>query len=296
MRRRDHLPGRRPDDAQPPVPARGRQRRRPGVLVFPEAFGLGEHALSQAERLAELGYVALACDLHGDGKVYAELGEVMPLIGALREAPEHIRARARGGLDALTARPEVDAAKVAAIGFCFGGTMALELARGGADVAGRGGLPQRPGHRRASATPKNIKGKVLVCIGADDPGVPPEQRAAFEAEMREGRVDWQTARSTAAWCTASPTPRPTPWADPRWRATTPARTAGPGRKCWPCSRKSSKGADAAAPALPPRGKCRRRRPRGRAIALNRHPGRRPAKAGLQSRDHPGEAASLGGPG
>lgn len=164
--------------------------RRPGVLVFPEAFGLGEHTLSRAARLAGLGYAALACDLHGEGKVYEDFGRVMPLIGALRQAPERIRARARGALEALTARAEVDAAKVAAIGFCFGGTMALELARGGADVAGVVGFHSG----LATAAPrdaKNIKGKVLVCIGADDPAIPPEQRAAFEAEMREGRVDWR---------------------------------------------------------------------------------------------------------
>jgi dienelactone hydrolase len=168
----------------------GAAGRRPGVLVFPEAFGLGEHAMASAERLAGLGYVALACDLHGDGKLYGELAEVMPLIGALRQAPEHTRARARGGLDALTARAEVDAAKVAAIGFCFGGTMALELARGGADVAGVVGFHSG----LATVAPqdaKNIKGKVLVCLGADDPSIPLEQRAAFEAEMREGRVDWR---------------------------------------------------------------------------------------------------------
>lgn len=168
----------------------GASGRRPGVLVFPEAFGLGEHTLSSAERLASLGYVALACDLHGEAKLYNELGPVMPLIGALRQAPEHTRARARGALDALTSRPEVDAAKVAAIGFCFGGTMALELARGGADVASvvgfHSGLATTAPHDA-----KNIKGKVLVCLGADDPSIPPEQRSAFETEMREGRVDWR---------------------------------------------------------------------------------------------------------
>lgn len=164
--------------------------RRPGILVFPEAFGLGEHARSRAERLAGLGYAALACDLHGEGRVYTDLQEVMPLLGPLREAPERIRVRARGGFDALLARPEVDGSKIAAIGFCFGGTMSLELARDGADVAGVVGFHSG----LATAAPqdaKNIRGKVLVCIGADDPGVPAEQRAAFETEMREGGVDWR---------------------------------------------------------------------------------------------------------
>jgi len=163
---------------------------RPGILVFPEAFGLGEHAKSRARRLAEAGYAALACDLHGDGKLFNDLGEVMGLIGPLRDVPLRIRARAIGGLSALTARSEVDAKKVAAIGYCFGGTMALELARSGAKIAGVAGFHSG----LSTAAPqdaKNITGKVLVCIGADDPGIPPEQRTAFEAEMRAGGVDWR---------------------------------------------------------------------------------------------------------
>jgi len=164
--------------------------QRPGILVFPEAFGLGEHAKSRARKLAGLGYIALACDLHGESKVFDDLGAVMPLIGALREAPARIRARAQGGLHALLARPEVDASRIAAIGYCFGGTMALELARGGAPIAGAVGFHSG----LATAAPQDahqIKGKVLVCLGADDPGIDSDQRKAFEAEMRAGKVDWQ---------------------------------------------------------------------------------------------------------
>jgi len=164
--------------------------KRPGVLVFPEAFGLGEHAKSRAQRLAGLGYIALACDLHGNGEVLADLPTVMGLLAPLRENPSRIRARSEGGLNALLARPEVDPAHIAAIGFCFGGTMALELARGGADIAGVVGFHSG----LATVAPGDahqIKGKVLVCLGADDPGIDAAQRAAFEEEMRAGKVDWQ---------------------------------------------------------------------------------------------------------
>lgn len=163
---------------------------RPGVLVFPEAFGLGEHAIAKAEKLASLGYVALACDLHGDAKVIDSLPEVMPLIQALRDKPARIRERAGAALKMLTARPEVDPKRVAAIGFCFGGTTALEMVRGGADIAAAVGF--HSGLATVSPAPaKSVKAKVLACIGADDPGIPPEERAAFEAEMREGGGDWQ---------------------------------------------------------------------------------------------------------
>lgn len=167
-----------------------RSGTRPGVLVFPEAFGLSDHAKGKARQLAELGYVALACDLHGEGSIMTDREKMMAELGVLFQAPERIRARAKGGLDALSTRAEVDTGKIASIGFCFGGTMSLELARGGAPVSGVVGFHSGLGTSRPQDA-GNITGKVLVLIGADDPGIPPEQRAAFETEMRDGKVDWQ---------------------------------------------------------------------------------------------------------
>ncbi|QRG07239.1 dienelactone hydrolase family protein [Xanthobacter dioxanivorans] len=164
---------------------------RPAVLVFPEAFGLGAHAKARAERIvSEFGYVALACDLHGDQKVFPDLGTMMPVLTALRGDIARVRARTRKALEALLRRREVDASRVAAIGFCYGGTLAYELALAGADIKAAVGFhsglqvsaPQDAGQ---------IKAKVLALIGADDPGVPPEDRAAFEAVLRAGKVDWQ---------------------------------------------------------------------------------------------------------
>ena len=164
---------------------------RAAVLVFPEAFGLGEHAISRAERLAALGYVALACDLHGDGHVEDDLDTAIGLLKPLFADPLKTRARARGGLDALLARPEADAARVAAIGFCFGGTMALELARDGAALRAVAGFHSGLGTALPAAAGTKVHPRVLVCIGADDPMIPAEQRAAFESEMRGADVDWQ---------------------------------------------------------------------------------------------------------
>lgn len=164
---------------------------RAGVLVFPEAFGLGEHAISRAERLAALGYVALACDLHGNGRLIDDLQEAIGALQPLFAEPSKTRARASGALKALTARSEVDRNRVGAIGFCFGGTMALELARSGAEVAAIVGFHSGLGTAAPKTDAKAIKGRVLVCIGADDPMIPAEQRAEFEAEMRDAGVDWQ---------------------------------------------------------------------------------------------------------
>ncbi|MFZ1429390.1 MAG: dienelactone hydrolase family protein, partial [Geminicoccaceae bacterium] len=94
-------------------------------------------------------------------------------------------------LDALTARAEVDAERVAAIGFCFGGTMALELARAGADLKAVVGFHSGLATTAPKTDAQAIKARVLVCIGADDPLIPAAQRADFESEMREGGVDWQ---------------------------------------------------------------------------------------------------------
>jgi dienelactone hydrolase len=103
--------------------------RRPGVLVMPEAFGLGVHAKQRAERLAALGYVALAGDPYGNGVEYKDLQEAIKYAGALREDPAKFRKRARVALDKLASLPQVDASRLAAIGYCMGGTFALELAR-----------------------------------------------------------------------------------------------------------------------------------------------------------------------
>jgi dienelactone hydrolase len=115
--------------------------------------------------------------------------DMMARIGELMAAPERIRALGQAGLDILLAQEQTDASQVAAIGYCFGGTMSLELARGGSDLRAVVGFHSG----LATARPQdasNIVAKVLVCIGAEDPLVPPEQRTAFEEEMRAGGVDW----------------------------------------------------------------------------------------------------------
>jgi dienelactone hydrolase len=164
--------------------------RRPGVVVFPEAFGLNDHARQRAERLARLGYVALAADLNGGGVVNDDMAKVGPAIQALYSNRGEWRARARAALDALLAQPQVDGQRVAAIGFCFGGTTAIELMRTGASLAAvatfhaglLAELPEDAGRVRA---------RLLVCHGAEDPLVKQEAIEALMAELRRDKVDWQ---------------------------------------------------------------------------------------------------------
>ena len=165
--------------------------RRPGVLVFHEGLGLGDFAMARARQLAELGYVAFADDMFGDRRTARNLAEVAKLVGDLRNEPETLRARGRAALAALAELPQVDASRMAAIGFCFGGSVVLELAREGADlkaaVSFHGVLTTK-----TPAVSGKVQASVLVLTGADDPLAPPDQVAAFEAEMRAAQVpDWQ---------------------------------------------------------------------------------------------------------
>lgn len=165
--------------------------KRPGVLVIHEWTGLGPYVKKRAEQLAAMGYVAFAADIYGKG--------VRPATPELagKEAAKYrgtdralLRGRAGAGLATLANVPEVDNSRLAVIGYCFGGTAALELARSGADLRGtvsfHGNLDTP-----VPADALKIRGKVLVLHGADDPYVTPQQVASFHQEMRLAKVDWQ---------------------------------------------------------------------------------------------------------
>jgi dienelactone hydrolase len=164
--------------------------KRPGVVVVPEWWGLNDYAKRRAQEVAGLGYVALAADIYGNGVVAATPQEAGQLAGKFKSDRALLRQRAQAAVDALRKDPRVDASKIAVIGYCFGGTTALEVARSGADVAGvvsiHGGLDSL--HPEEA---KNIKAKVLVLHGAADGTIPPDQIAAFEKELEQGGVDWQ---------------------------------------------------------------------------------------------------------
>lgn len=163
---------------------------RPAVLVFPEAWGLGDHAIERARNLAALGYVALAVDPYGDRAQAADMGGARALMGPILADPAGCRAVARAAFDALATQPGVNPARIAAIGFCFGGMMALELARSGAPLAAavsfHGGLATK-----LPAAEGAIRAKLLVCAGADDKAAEIPLLDAFLAEMRAAGADHQ---------------------------------------------------------------------------------------------------------
>jgi dienelactone hydrolase len=161
---------------------------RSGVLLVHGGAGLDDHAREQARRYAALGYVVLACDMLGDG-VAGDRDRVIGCLRTLRDDPALMARRARAGLAALSRCPDTDG-RVAAIGFCFGGMVALALARAGEPIAGAVSI-----HGSLTTTkraqPGAVLARVLVCHGALDPHVPLSDVIAFGEEMNIAGADWQ---------------------------------------------------------------------------------------------------------
>ncbi len=163
---------------------------RPGVVIVHDYMGVSDYVKMRAEQIVKLGYVAFVADIYGKGVHPTSPEEASKQAGKFRRDIALMRARAQAAIDELKKRSVVDPKKVAAMGYCFGGGVALELARSGADIAGvisfHGSL-NTPNPEDA----KNIKGSVLVLHGADDPHVKAEVVHAFQEEMRNAKVDWQ---------------------------------------------------------------------------------------------------------
>lgn len=169
-------------------------RPAPGVLVAHEAPGINPGIKARLRRLADLGYVAFASDMYGDSGMHGESGfpveEARRRHEELMAAPGLMLRRARAALDLLAAQPNVDGDRLAAIGYCQGGIVALELARAGAPIRCAAGF--HPGLTRPAGSPDGpISAKVLMMIGNDDPVVPMEDRIAFAQSMDAAGADWQ---------------------------------------------------------------------------------------------------------
>jgi dienelactone hydrolase len=162
--------------------------KRPGIVVVHDWMGSGEYSNWRAEELAKLGYIAFAVDMYGKDNLPQNTDEAAALAGKFKSDRQMMRDRAGAGYEVLKLHPLSDPEKMAAIGYCFGGTVVLEMARAGLDLDGvasfHGGLDSPdPG------AGQNIKGSVLVLHGADDPFVPEADIAAFKKEMEDAGAD-----------------------------------------------------------------------------------------------------------
>lgn len=163
--------------------------RRPAVMIIHQWKGLGDYEKRRADMLAELGYVAFAVDMYGKGIRPADREEAAAESSKYKSDPNLARGRAMAALDYVRGLPRVDAEDIAAIGYCFGGTMALELARAGADIDGvvsfHGGLATED-----DADEGDIKASILVHHGAADPHVDEDEVEDFMEEMDDVNADW----------------------------------------------------------------------------------------------------------
>lgn len=164
--------------------------KRPGVLIVHEWTGPGPYVKRRAKEIAALGYIAFAVDMYGKGIRPVDASEASKQASIYRSDRKLMRGRVLAGLREFEKNKFLDQSKIAAIGYCFGGGTVLELARSGADIAGvvsfHGNL-DTPQPEDA----KNIKARILVLHGADDPLISKEQVDVFQKEMRDARVDWQ---------------------------------------------------------------------------------------------------------
>lgn len=164
---------------------------RPGVLIIHQWTGLTDYEKGRARQLAEMGYNVFAADIYGKG-IRPQPPEAGKFAGKYKGDRDLYRARLMAGLEVLRKDSRTDGSRIAAIGYCFGGTGVLEIARSGADIAGvvsfHGGLAAGEGKQ---APKGGVKSLILVCHGIDDPYVPESEISGFEKEMNTAGVDWQ---------------------------------------------------------------------------------------------------------
>ena len=164
--------------------------KRPAVLVVHEWWGHNDYARERARMLAEMGYVAFAVDMYGDGKVAAHPEDAQAFMGEVMANVDNAKSRFLAAMDVVKSNEVTDADKLAAIGYCFGGGVVLHMARMGVDLDGVVSFHGSLGTQMPAEAGK-VKSKVLVCNGADDPFVPADLIGVFKNEMESAGVDYE---------------------------------------------------------------------------------------------------------
>lgn len=160
----------------------------PGVVVFADWMGAGEYTHKRATQLAELGYVAFAADVYGMGNNPKDGAAAAALAGKFKADRKLLRERAQAALETLSSQKQVNKDMLAATGYCFGGTTALELGRDGAPLKG---IVSFHGGLSTDMKAKTMSPKILILHGGDDPYVPSSEVSEFQKEMRDAKADWQ---------------------------------------------------------------------------------------------------------
>jgi len=165
--------------------------KRPGVLVIHEWWGENEHARNQAVRLAKAGYVGFALDMYGKGKVATHPKDAQAFMEEATKDPGVVRARFDAAMAVLKAQPQVDSSKIGVVGYCFGGGVALQMAREGAEIDALATFHGALALHGEPAQKGKVKPRILVATGGGDPMVPKEQVEALKKEMKDAGANFE---------------------------------------------------------------------------------------------------------
>lgn len=165
--------------------------KRPGIIVVHEWWGITKHMHNEARRFAKAGYTTFIADMYGDAKTADNPKDAGALSGSVMKAPEVMKSRFNAARDQLAKHATVDASRIVAAGYCFGGAVVINMARTGADLAAVAGFHASLGLNTPAPAPGTVKAKVLVLNGADDPFVKPEQYQALKKEFDAAHADYR---------------------------------------------------------------------------------------------------------
>ena len=165
--------------------------KRPGIIVVHEWWGITKHMHNEARRLARGGYTAFIADMYGDAKTADNPKDAGALSGSVMKNPQVMESRFNAARAELAKQPSVDASRIGAVGYCFGGAVVLNMARAGADLAGVAGFHASLGLNTPAPAPGSVKAKILVLNGADDPFIKKEQYVQFEGDLKAANADYK---------------------------------------------------------------------------------------------------------
>jgi len=165
--------------------------KRPGIVVVHEWWGITKHVRDEARKFAGQGYTAFVADMYGDAKTADNPADAGALSGSVRKNPAAMQSRFNAAKDTLARHATVDASRIGAAGYCFGGSVVLDMARAGSDLKGVAAFHADLGVAAGPAAAGKVKSKVLVLNGGADPFIPPDSIAAFKQEMAAANVDYR---------------------------------------------------------------------------------------------------------
>jgi dienelactone hydrolase len=172
--------------------------KRPGLILVHEWWGITKHMHNEARRFARQGYTVLIADMFGDGKTADNPKDAGALSGSVMKNPQVMESRFNAARETLAQQPSVDASRIGAAGYCFGGAVVLNMARAGADLGAVAGFHASLGLNTPPPAPGTVKAKVLVLNGADDPFVKAEQYQTLEKDFDAAKADYKVIKYPGA--------------------------------------------------------------------------------------------------